>query len=101
MLAHAALERLMNVLKVFAMAVGCGVLPLVAASSGALSKTATAVDVTVAPASSAAYAVANEAVVVSGRSVSAHHKSRMHHVRVKRDDSADAPVAGDLAPQSD
>jgi len=91
----------MNILKVFAIAMGWGVIPLAAVSAGALPKTATAIDVTAAPANRAASGVANEPVVVSGRSVSAHHKSRMHHVRVKNDDSAAAPVAGDLAPQSD
>ncbi len=90
----------MNILKVFAIAMGCGLIPLVTVSASDLPKTATAIDVTAAPPNRAA-GVANEPVVVSGRSVSAHHKSRMHHVRVKSDDSAAAPVAGDLAPQSD
>ncbi len=40
---------------------------------------------------------ANEPIV-SGRSVSAHHKSKMHHVRANPDHLGDAPLADEIAP---
>ncbi|MGO9673551.1 MAG: hypothetical protein ACLPSF_05195 [Methylocella sp.] len=44
---------------------------------------------------------ANDAPIVSGRSVSAHHKSRMHHVRINSDRSSDAPLANEAAPSAE
>ena len=44
---------------------------------------------------------AHEAPIVSGRSVSAHHKSRMHHVRVNPDELRNAPLADESAPSGE
>lgn len=40
----------------------------------------------------------HDAPIVSGRSVSAHHKSRMHHVRVNPDALSNSPLADEGAP---
>ncbi|MGA2638917.1 hypothetical protein [Methylocella sp.] len=43
----------------------------------------------------------NDAPIVSGRSVSARHKSRMHHVRINPDQLSDAPLAYESAPSGE
>jgi hypothetical protein len=43
----------------------------------------------------------NDAPIVSGRSVSAHHKSRMHHVRINPDRLSDAPLADEGTPSGE
>jgi hypothetical protein len=57
-------------------------------------------DVAAAPVSKALLD-AHEAPIVSGRSVSAHHKSRMHHVRSNPDGLSDEPLADEIAPSSE
>ena len=52
-------------------------------------------DVAAAPVSKAVLDT-HEAPIVSGRSVSAHHKSRMHHVRVNP--LSNSPLADEGAP---
>ena len=54
-------------------------------------------DVAAAPVSKAVLDT-HEAPIVSGRSVSAHHKSRMHHVRVNPDALSNSPLADEGAP---
>jgi hypothetical protein len=44
---------------------------------------------------------AHEAPIVSGRSVSAHHKSRMHHVRINPDKLGNAPLADENPPSGE
>ncbi len=41
---------------------------------------------------------ANEAPIVSGRSVSAHRKSKMHHVRISPDQFGDGQLAEEATP---
>ncbi len=89
----------MNVPKIFAIALGCSLLALGAALANAVSKTAPAADADVTALNKVSRGEAHEPVIVSGRSVGGYHKSRMHHVRVKKNDSTDEPFAGDVAPR--
>ena len=54
-------------------------------------------EVAAAPVSKAALD-APDAPIVSGRSVSAHHKSRMHHVRINPGVLNNSPLADEGAP---
>ncbi len=77
---------------ILAISVALSFMGAIAAPARPLSERAADANAKAAPVAAAAYAP-NEAPIVSGRSVLTHHKSKMHHIRVRPDEALDAPGA--------